>query len=480
MTRDLLLGVDVGTTQTKVAAFDLTGRLVASARAGYPLFTDPLTNAAEQDPDDWWAAVCRAIREVAGEIAPNRLLAVSVGGQGPTLVALDEKLRPVHRAMTGIDQRAGREAATLGERIGRKLPAYFFVPKTMWLKANRPEAYAAARWFCQSWDFVAARLLGELVVSYSPGIAPWTAELIEAGELDAAKFPTPRRMGERLGQVSAEAARETGLPEGLSVVGGISDFFEGLIGSGALSPGLACDNGGTTQGFSVCWDAPLDGQGLLKFPSFIEGGWYVGGPVSTTGKALDWWLESVLGCAPGDYSALESAWAVAPGSERLIFLPYLSGERAPIWDMQARGMFFGLSLSHRREHLTRAVLESVAYTLCHLIECFEAAGGQVLEIRACGGQAKSEAWCRLKADATGRRVVVPEITDAPVLGAAIIAGVGGGAFGSFADGARQMARPRAAIEPDEATHARYSTLFGIYRDLYPQVRPLYERLSSVR
>ncbi|MBI5830389.1 MAG: carbohydrate kinase, partial [Chloroflexi bacterium] len=141
---------------------------------------------------------------------------------------------------------------------------------------------------------------------------------------------------------------------------------------------------------------------------------------------------------------------------------------------------FGLSLSHRREHLTRAVLESVAYTLCHLIESFEAAGGQVLEIRACGGQAKSEAWCRLKADATGRRVVVPEITDAPVLGAAIIAGVGGGAFGSFADGAAQMARPRAAIEPDEATHARYSALFAIYRDLYPQVRPLYERLSSVR
>jgi xylulokinase len=480
MTRDLLLGVDVGTTQTKVAAFDLEGRRVASARVGYPLFADPATNAAEQDPEDWWAAAARALGAVTAEVDPHRFVAMAVGGQGPTVVALDQSLRPVCRALTWMDLRAAAEAQTLSKLAGRNLPSYFFMPKTLWLKNNQPEAYGAARAFCQAWDFVAARLIGELAVSSSPGIAPWNSDLIAGGGLDPAKFPPLRRMGERLGQVTADAARATGLPQGLPVIGGISDFFEGLIGSGALSRGIACDNGGTSQGFSVCWDAPLDGEGLLKFPSFVEGQWYVGGPVSTTGKALDWWLGSILGCPADDFSALDEAAALPAGSERLIFLPYLAGERAPIWDPQARGVFFGLSLGHGRGHLTRAILESVAYVLRHLIERFEAAGGQVIEIRACGGQAKSEAWSRVKADATGRRVIVPEITDAPVLGAAIIAGVGGSAFGSFADGARQMARPRAVIEPDEAAHARYAALFSLYRDLYPQVRPLYERLSNVR
>jgi xylulokinase len=479
MTRDLLLGVDVGTTQTKVGVFDLEGRLVASARAGYPLFTDPMTNAAEQDPEDWWEAAARAIGVVTGKVDPARLVAMSVGGQGPTVVALDHDLQPVCRALTWMDLRATAEAQRLSQRAGRNLPSYFFMPKTLWLKNNLPGVYSAARAFCQAWDFIAARLIGELAVSSSPGIAPWNGDLIAAGGLDPAKFPPLRRMGERLGHVTAGATRATGLPEGLPVIGGISDFFEGLIGSGALNRGIACDNGGTSQGFSVCWDAPLDGQGLLKFPSFVEGQWYIGGPVSTTGKALDWWLSAILGCPPDDFSALEGVAAIPAGSERLIFLPYLAGERAPIWDPQARGMFFGLSLGHRREHLTRAVLEAVAYALCHLVERFEAAGGEVLEIRACGGQAKSEMWCRLKADATGRRVVVPEITEAPVLGAAIIAGVGGSAFGTFADGARQMARPRAAIEPDEATHVQYSALFSIYRDLYLQVRPLYDRLSGI-
>lgn len=479
MSRDLLLGVDVGTTQTKVGAFDLEGHLVASGRAGYSLVTDAETNASEQDPADWWEIAAQTIRTVISEVDPARLLAVCVGGQGPTVVAVDEHLNPVCPAMTWMDLRATREAETLFERTGRKLPSHFFTPKTMWIKKNRPEAYAATRWFCQSWDFVAAQLIGELAISAAPGIAPWSDDLIAAAELDAEKFPPQRPMGAALGEITAEAARATGLPEGLPVVGGISDFFEGLIGSGALSPGMACDNGGTSQLISICWEKPLEGQGLLNVPSFIEGIWHVGGPASTTGKALDWWLASILECDPDDYTALDPIPALAPGSERLVFLPYLAGERAPIWDPQARGVFFGLSLNHRREHLTRAVMEAVAYTLCHVIERFEAAGGKVLEIRACGGQARSEAWCRIKADATGRRVIVPEFTDAPMLGAAIIAGVGAGAFDDFAAGAREMARPRTVVEPDEARHARYAALFDIYRDLYTQVRPLYERLGKI-
>lgn len=479
MSGELLLGVDVGTTQTKVGAFDLEGHLVSSSRAGYPLTVDPATNAAEQDPTDWWEAAVRAIRQVVTEVDPARILALSVGGQGPTLVALDGDLKPVCPALTWMDLRATLEAQRLAE-AGYRLPPHFIVPKSMWMKKNRSEAYGVTKWFCQAWDFVTARLLGELVISSSPGIAPWTPELIAAGDLEPAKFPATMRMGEQLGRVSPEAALATGLPEGVVVIGGISDFFEGLIGSGAVKEGLACDNGGTSGAFSLCWDEPLENQALLCVPSFIDGYWHIGGAVSTSGKALDWWIEEILELGPDDYSVLDTAAEVPPGSERLIFLPYLAGERAPIWDPQARGMFFGLSLDHKRAHLTRAILEAVAYTLCHLITLIEAAGGKVLEIRAIGGQSKSEMWCRIKADATGCRVVVPEITDAPMLGAATIAGVGAGVFHDFPDGAKHMARTRTFFEPNEENHARYKALFDIYRNLYTQVRPLYGRLGNIR
>jgi len=478
MSGELLLGVDVGTTQTKVGAFDLEGRLVALSRAGYALNTDSQTNAAEQDPNEWWAAVVWCLRQVVEQIDASRILALSVGGQGPTLVALGDDLEPVCPAMTWMDLRATFEAQRLAE-AGYRLPPHFFMPKSMWLKENRPEAYRATQSFCQSWDFVAMRLLGELVVSSSSGIAPWTSELIAVAGVDKEKYPATRQMGQRLGQVSAEAARATGLPEGVAVVGGISDFFEGLIGSGALQRGLACDNGGTSGAFSLCWDGPMEGQAVLSVPSFMAGHWHVGGPVSTSGKALEWWLEGILECGPDDYSALDEVAQIPAGSERLIFLPYLAGERAPIWDPKARGTFFGLSLAHKRAHLTRAILEGVAYTLCHVIKHIEMSGGQVLEIRSIGGQAKSALWCQIKADATGCQVVVPEFTDAPTLGAAAIAGVGAGVFSSFPEGAKQMTRVRKIIEPDRERHERYQSLFGIYQDVYMQLRPLFGRLADV-
>jgi xylulokinase len=475
----LLMGIDVGTTQTKVGVFHLDGRPAAMASARYPSPFDAAANAAEQNPAEWWAAAALAIRQALAEIDPACLLAVSVGGQGPTVVALDEALDPITPALTWMDLRAAPVARQLGERAGQPLPPHAFIAKVVWIKQTRPEVYAATRWFCQAWDFVAARLIGEPVASTSPGIAPWSKTWISVAELDDGKFPLLQPMGAPVGRVTAGAARDTGLPAGLPVIGGISDYFEGLIGSGALQPGTACDNGGTSQSFNLCWNAPLVVEGVFCIPSFDERLWYIGGPASTTGKALDWWREDVLECELDDWTALEAAARMPPGSDRLIFLPYLAGERAPLWDPQARGVFFGLSVQHRRGHLTRAILEAVAYTLCHLIERIEAAGAQVREIRACGGQAYSDLWCSIKADATGRPVVVPEVIEAPALGAAIIAGVGVQAFKDFAMGAERMVRVRQVFEADAGRHAHYQELYGIYRDLYRPLQSIYERLSRV-
>lgn len=475
----LLLGIDIGTTQTKVGAFHVDGQVAAIATADYRLSIDGSTQAAEQAPLDWWSATVKAIRRVLNRVDAGKLLALSVGGQGPTVVAIDPALKPVGPALTWLDRRAGQELERLSRRVNRPLPAHAYLPRVMWLKNNRPQTYATAQWFGQAWDFVAAQLSGKAAVSTSPGIAPWSDDLLAASELDVAKFPPLLSMGTQVGYVTREAARATGLPQGLPVIGGIGDYFESLIGSGALQPGIACDNGGTSQSLNVCWDTALQVKNIFCLPSFVEGYWYVGGPASTTGKALEWWSGQILREPAKDWPILHEVRSIPPGSEGLLFLPYLAGERAPIWDPDARGAFFGLALHHHRGHLARAILESVAFTLCHLIEHIEAAGAEVRQIHVCGGQANSELWCQIKADATGRRVVIPEVSDVAVLGAAIIAGVGVGVFEDYVSGARQMVRQRAVLEANPAHHQRYQALYAIYRDLYPAFKSLYRRLSAL-
>ncbi|MFQ6014977.1 MAG: FGGY-family carbohydrate kinase [Anaerolineae bacterium] len=479
MGSELLIGVDVGTTETKVAAFDLTGKLLALTRRGYNLILHEDTNAAEQAPADWWTATVEALRELTSAIDASPALALCVGGQGPTVVALDKGMQPVGNALTWMDLRATAEARLLSDRLGRQVPSFFFVPKVLWLKNNCPHLHAETSWYLQSWDFVTYHLTDQLSGSTAEGVKPWSDELLQAADLDSDKFVPLVEMGSQVGLVTAEAAEATGLKAGLPVVGGIVDFFESLIGTGTVRKGLARDRGGTSQGINLCWDRPLPGAGVMAISSFMKGLWYIGGPISTTGKALQWFRDNLLG-SDEDYSSLVQRAAKVPvGSEKLIFLPYLAGERSPIWDPAARGVFFGLSLSHRADHFARAVLESVAYAIRDVVDRIEEAGGHIEELRVCGGQARSQTWNQIKADVTGKVVVVPEVTEAEVLGAAIIAGKGVGVFDHFVEGTEQMVRIRGTLPPDGDRHQVYSELFALYRDLYLELRPLFQRLSQL-
>lgn len=474
-----MLGIDVGTTRAKVGAFGLDGQPVVMSAAHYPQALHMDGDAAEQDPREWWQHLIKAIRETTAQVEPGAILSVCVGGQGPTMVAVDETLTPVTPALTWMDRRAAGQAQILSERAKRFVPSHSFLAKAMWLAETHPEAYARTRWFCQAWDYVAMQLTGDPLISSSSGVAPWDAGLVQASGLDVRKFPEMREMGQRVGTVSGRAAELTGLSQGLAVIGGITDYFGGILGSGAVSKGIACDNGGTSQSFNVCWDEQLAVQGIFCTPSFDGRSFLIGGPTSTSGRALDWWRCDVLGAAADDWTMVEKAGTVKAGSGRLIFLPYLAGERAPLWDATARGVFFGLALGHTRNHMTRAILEAVAFSMRHIMDQIETAGARVDEIHCCGGQAASELWCRIKADVTGARVVVPQVIEAAVLGSAIIAGVGVGVFENFTRGANAMMRPRTVIEPDLETYARYQELYGVYRELYPSLKPLYAKLNVV-
>jgi xylulokinase len=469
------MGIDVGTTRAKVGAFEPDGRAVALTIAHYPNALRADGDAAEQDARDWWLNLIRAIRDAVARTHGREILGVCVGGQGPTMVAVDEALMPVAPALTWMDRRAVPQARVLSERAGRAVPPHAFLAKALWFQQANPAAYARASRFCQAWDYVTAQLTGEVLVSTSLGVAPWDDELMELSGLDRGKFPRMQWMGEPVGTVSAQAAQLTGLPQGLAVIGGITDYFGGILGSGAVCRGVACDNGGTSQSFNVCWDEQLPVEGIFCVPSFDANSFYLGGPTSTSGRALDWWRREILEVGADDWTPAERAGDAPAGSDGLVFLPYLAGERAPLWDARARGIFFGLTLKHTRAHMTRAILEGVAYSIRHVMEEIEAAGAGVDVIHCCGGQAASEVWCQIKADVTGRRVVVPEVLEAPVLGSAVIAGVGVGLFPDFTRGAGQMMRPRTVIHPDAARHARYREMYALYRELYATVKPLYAR-----
>jgi len=380
-----LLGIDVGTTRAKVGVFDMDGRVVALDTVAYAPAVAPEPGAAEQDAWEWWAEIIGALRRALVQININDLLGIAVNGQGPTLVALDESLRPTAPALTWLDSRSARYAQTLGKQTQRFVPSHSFLAKAMFLADSNPAAFAASRAFVQAWDFIASQLVGEAVVSSAAGVLPWDDLLLVASELPPEKFPLVRRMGEQVGVVTADAAEATGLPQGLPVIGGITDYFGGILGAGAVRCGVACDSGGTSSGLNVCWNESLFVKGIFCMPSFEPGMYYIGGPASTTGRALDWWRSDVLGAAADDWTSVDAAASVRAGSEGLIFLPYLAGERAPLWDAEARGVFFGLSLKHGRAHMTRAVMEGVAFALCHIAETITDAGASIDAIHCCGG-----------------------------------------------------------------------------------------------
>ena len=469
-----LLAVDLGTGRVKVGIVGLDGDLVAFAESSYGLIAGDAPGWVEQDATLWWSATCGAIRAAATAAASRgtRIIGACIGGQGPSLVAVDEQGEPLANALIWMDRRSEPERRRMAERIGREVSPYSAVPKAAWIREHRPEVYTRTRWFLQSWDYVAFRLTGLAVASSFRGSPVFPADLIAAGDLDPARFPRELVMGERGGTIRADVAKRLGLPSGIPVAGGVNDSTATVLGAGVLRKGLALDLGGTSCGLALIWDAPLRENGLTAWPAPEAGLFVCGGPLAAAGRSLPW-LMSIAGYAPDDFVSVEKdAAGVPPGADGLIFLPYLAGERTPIWDDRARGMLFGLTERHTRAHLARAVFEGVAFSLRHIAELLRGSGGTIRELHVTGGQAKVRLWGRIKADVLGVPVVVPTVTEGALLGAAMLAAT---ALGHATDGDQaggRFVREAARFEPDPATATAYDAAYATYRELYPRLRDL--------
>jgi xylulokinase len=462
---DVFLGIDLGSTRTKVGLVEGDGRLLALARADHAFEVDPALGRAEQDAGAWWAGLGQAVRRVVAE-AGARPDGICVAGQGPTLVAVDAEGIPVRPAITWLDTRPTADRQRLEQATGVRGWSLGVLPAASWLERDDPRAAARARWYLNAWEAVTLRLSGVAASTVTLGSAGVPDAVIGAAGVVADRIAPPVTTGTVVGRLTADAASHLDLPAGTPVVAGLVDAFASFHGARMLEAGDAIEVGGAAGGFGVYALRPVQVVGSFTTPEPLPGLYSVGGAMAATGAALDWFARDVLGGLPIP-RLLEEAATVAPGADGLIFLPYLAGERSPLWDPDARGAFVGLTLRHGRAHLARAIIEAAAFAIRHVATPILDAGLPVTAMRACGGPAQDDGWNQVKADVTGFVVEVPRVLETTTMGAAIVAAVGTEAYPDVPAAIRAMTAIDRRFEPDPERARIYDRAFDAYVELYP-------------
>ena len=495
----ILLGIDIGTTGVRASVFAADGTLVADANVASP-HDAPHPGWAEADPEAWWRAAQRALAEVGTKTRLADVASVAVVGQAPTVVLLDARGAVVRPAILWLDTRAETEARELGTH------AYYLGPKLSWLAKHEPAALARTQWMLQSHAFVAQRLTGEVAVDLST--AALSLPLFDLAKrawvhsafsrvhhastgvgLTPAQMPRVRRAEEVLGKVTAAAAKLTGLRAGTPVVVGGGDFAAATLGAGVLVEGEACLMLGTAGNLLVPRKTPGTDARLINSHHVGTDAWLsLGGTLS--GGAQEWLRHALVrGSLLDDDTAVRGALPtfevldgeatrVPPGSESLLFLPYLQGERTPIWNTSARGAYVGLGLNHGRGHLWRALLEGIALGFVDCQAVLEEGGVVLHEVIAANGGGKSALFRQILCDALGVPLAYAAKGGGTVAGAAILAAVGAGVLGSAAE-AREWRGEMVRHEPDAKAHARYRELLAIRRETYGGLTKVFAGLAAL-
>jgi xylulokinase len=490
------LGIDVGTGGSRAILVDEGGRVKASESVEHAPFASPGAGWAEQDARDWWRASAAAVRALlAGGVRAGEVAAVGLTGQMHGSVLLDARDEPLRPSIIWCDQRTDEQCRSITERVGARRiveltcnPALtgFTLPKLLWVREREPEVWGRVRAVLLPKDYVRLRLTGERATDVADASGTllfdvarrrWSEEMLAAAEIDSSILPPAYESPEVVGRVSAEGASETRLPEGTPVVAGAGDQAAGAVGMGVVRPGAVSATIGTSGVVFAATDRPaLDPAGRVHtFCHAVPGRWHVMGVTQGAGLSLRWFRDT-FGAGGGEgrdpYERLsEEASAAPPGSDGVLWAPYLMGERTPHLDPNARAALVGLNASHTRAHVVRAVLEGVAFSLRDTFEIFKEMGVPVEAIRLGGGGARSALWRQIQADVYGRAVELVETEEGAAYGAALLAGVGAGAWASVDDACAETTRVRARVEPASAElmETRYQT----FRKLYPALRALY-------
>ena len=502
-----LMGMDVGTTGSKTLLIDEGGEVVASATVEYPMYT-PHPLWAEQDPSDWWQATVESIRRVLDGVKASEVKGLGLTGQMHGLVLLDSSGEVLRPCIMWNDQRTGPQCAAIIEKLGLDqiiewtanpmLPG-FTAPKIVWVRENEPEVYARAARVLLPKDFIRYQLTGEFATDKGGASGTslfnvvgrtWSQAMIEALDIPAEWFAPSFEGPEVTGTITSQAAELTGLPEGLPVVAGGGDQEAQAVGTGIVRQGLVSATLGTSGVVFAHTDEPqVDPQGRLQsYCHAVPGKWHVMGVMLSAGGSFRWFrdtlgqMEKVVagltGRDPYEYLTAEAARAPV-GSEGLIFLPYLTGERMPYSDPNARGTFFGLTVRHDKSHLVRAVLEGVAYGLRDLLELVRDFGLEIEQVRASGGGARSGLWRQILADIFATELVTINVTEGAAYGAALLAGVGAGVYASVEKACDATIRVVTSTEPQPEHVELYDAYYPVYRSLYEALKPAFDTVAQV-
>ncbi len=502
-----LLGFDVGTTGTKTLLIDEQGRVVARAVEEYPLHV-PRPNWAEQDPEDWWRATVATIRRVIAEsgVKPEEIKGVGLSGQMHGSVFLDERDQVIRPAILWCDQRTAAQCEWIHETVGfdtvvaetlNPVLTGFQAPKIIWLRDNEPDNYARVRKVLLPKDYVRLRLTGEYATDVSDASGTsllnvparkWSKVMLDKLEIPEDWLPQVYESPEVTGYITAQAAEETGLAEGTPVVGGGGDQAAGAVGNGIVRTGVVSSTVGTSGVVFAYLDEPLTDEKLRThtFCHAVPGKWHTMGVTLSAGGSLRWLRDSLcseekavaerMGVDPYELICAQ-AEDIPPGAQGLIYLPYLTGERSPYPNPNAKGVFFGLSLLHDKRHMIRAVLEGVAFSLRDNFEIIKAMGVQFQQVRASGGGARSRLWRQIQSDVTGETHWTINIDEGPAFGVALLAGVGAGIWSSVQEACDATISLREATQPDPERHRIYSRFYEIYRDLYSRLEGAFDDLA---
>lgn len=503
---EYLLGVDIGGSSCKAALYSTDGRIVGYGYSGYTMVSAQ-PGQAEQDAETWWSASVAAVRAALRGVDPASIRSVGVSCTNG-LVAVDSEGRPLRPAIMLWDQRATAEVAHLRERLGASeiervtgnpaAPGAYALSTMAWLKNHEPGNFRSAHKFLVPGGFLVARLTDEYTIDVSRACATqlldirkrqWHQPFLDGLAIPTEKLPRLLRSQDIAGYVTSSAAAKTGLQPGTPVTAGITDTIAAAIGAGCMSPGCTLIIMGTATRVTMMMNEPEFDLRFMNFPALDSGSWMGLGAINGTGSVLRW-AKDVLGSeevaaarAAGadayDY-LIQRASASPPGAKGLLLLPYLAGERTPIWDARARGVFFGLTLSHTRSDMFRACLEGAGYAIRQAVTIIDERSSPGIErLIIAGTAAQSTVWNQIISNVLNRPIDVLNSTHAEVLGAAILGGLASGVFSDIRAGMLQMAQPTSSVTPEQGSAAIYDSLYEIYASLYPALSSQFATLSRL-